>query len=963
MNKQQLARRIWRAANKMRSKIEASEYKDYILGFIFYRFLSEQEERFCLSEKWTHEDLEQDLNEDNTEDAEHIRNNLGYFISYQNLYSTWLASGSDFSVDNVRIALSAFSRNISPNYRDTYEGIFRTLESGLSNLGSTIGQQTKAVSDLLALIQPIPMDDKQGYDVLGYIYEYLIRNFAGNAGKKAGEFYTPHEVANVMSQIIAYNLRGRDELSIYDPTSGSASLLITVGAAIAQESGNPEGIRYYAQELKSNTYNLTRMNLVMHGIKPANIVTRNADTLEEDWPLRADDKQEADSFYSDEPLRVDACMSNPPYSQSWNAKDREGDPRFDGYGIAPKGKADYAFLLHNLYHLKPGGILTIVLPHGVLFRGDSEGDIRRALVDRNEISAIIGLPPDIFYGTSIPTIVMVLTRHDEAKGSRGDGSVLIIDASKHFEKSGTKNRLRAADVKRIVDAYKARRDIPGLCRVVPKDEIVRNDYNLNIPRYVDATERPERWDLYATMFGGIPTTELDDLNNYWEALPGLRESVFLDKDGYCQLRQQNLDHLVRSHPSVSGFAQTYRSAFAGFAEKLEDSLVNHVQTVDLSSEENAIADDVFDRLGEVPLVDRYSLYQKLDLHWSGRDDEQGIAGDIELIQSEGQDAVRKVDQHLVLKKVKNDNGDDEEREVVDAKEPWVGHILPFSLVQETKFPADLAAIRTLNEKAASATSSIDEIFDSLDEEEREGDYTNEDCSDFAYKTLYESITRLAAEDNDEIDTLMKYLDLLKEQSAVLKDIPKGDKQSRKAAKDKAKREKVDFISNHNDVRWDSMKATGGVYAASRVKERVSDLIEGMPDEEDSLLGKLRRVARLNDERKKANADAKQASAELTARTKEAIESLGDDEARSLLYLHWVQPIINDINAVPGQVIDGLVKSIRDLDAKYSVTLSALAGEREVADESLCDMIPRLTGTGKQTAALHELESVLGGESK
>lgn len=334
------------------------------------------------------------------------------------------------------------------------------------------------------------MNGRQGYDVLGFIYEYLIGMFAANAGKKAGEFYTPHEVSLLMSEIIANHLKDREEISIYDPTSGSGSLLINIGHSATKHLKNPNSIKYYAQELKENTFNLTRMNLVMRGILPSNIFARNADTLEDDWPLEG------------EPLYLDAVVSNPPYFQPWNTKDKESDPRYKRFGVATQAKADFAFLLHDLYHLKPDGIMTIVLPHGVLFRGGKEERIRKNLIEYNHIDAIIGLPANIFFGTGIPTIIIVLRQE------RKHTDVLMIDASKHFIKIGKNNHLQASDIKRIVDGVTHRRELPKFSRVVSKDGIVANGYNLNIPRYVDSAEPAEQWDIFATMNGGIPKTEL-----------------------------------------------------------------------------------------------------------------------------------------------------------------------------------------------------------------------------------------------------------------------------------------------------------------------------------------------------------------------------------------------------------------------------------------------------------------------
>ena len=448
MNKQQLASKIWQTANEMRSKIEANEYKDYILGFIFYKFLSEKELKFLYSQGSNKEELKEKLNESNIGLVNFCQQHLGYFISYDNLFSTWLNMGSSFGISSVSTALSAFNRLISKD--KLYGDIFNTLQTGLSKLGENEGKQENTVLKLLTLIDSIPMDNRQDYDVLGFIYEYLISNFAANAGKKAGEFYTPHEVSLLMSEIVAYHLRDKNEIQIYDPTSGSGSLLINIGKCVLKHMNNKDAVKYYAQELKENTYNLTRMNLIMRDIIPDNINTRCADTLEIDWPMF----DENDPVGTYKPLYLDAVVSNPPYSQKWDPKDKETDPRYK-YGLAPKSKADYAFLLHDLYHLKPDGIMTIVLPHGVLFRGDAtggadgfgenEGRIRRNLVENGHIEAIIGLPANIFFGTGIPTIIMVLRQ------KREENNILFIDASKDFIKSGNKNTLQACHIKQIVD--------------------------------------------------------------------------------------------------------------------------------------------------------------------------------------------------------------------------------------------------------------------------------------------------------------------------------------------------------------------------------------------------------------------------------------------------------------------------------------------------------------------------------
>ena len=701
MNKQQLAAKIWESANKMRSKIEANEYKDYILGFIFYKFLSEKEVKYLKENDWTDEYLPE-LTEEDTETLESVQKNLGYFISYENLFSTWIEKGRDFSVQDVRDALSAFSRLINPTHKKVFEGVFDTLQTGLSKLGDSSASQSKAISDLIHLIKDIPMDGNQDYDVLGFIYEYLISMFAANAGKKAGEFYTPHEVSLLMSEIVADHLKDRDEIKIYDPTSGSGSLLINIGKSAAKFIENENNIKYYAQELKQNTYNLTRMNLVMRGILPDNIVTRNGDTLENDWPYF----DENDPIGTYDPLYVDAVVSNPPYSQAWNPEDKETDPRYARFGLAPKGKADYAFLLHDLFHIKSDGIMTIVLPHGVLFRGGEEGEIRKNLIEQNHIDAIIGLPANIFFGTGIPTIIMVL------KQKRTNTDVLIVEASKGFIKVGKNNKLRASDIKRIVDVVTKRESVEKFSKVVSRDEIRNNEYNLNIPRYVDSSEASESWDIYASMFGGIPWSEIDELKEYWHAFPSLKSALFENTSSdYCKLTATDIKKVIKDHNDIQSFENNYYAAFNGFDQYLYDELIDKMDTLNISKTEAVLSLNIFERLKNIPLVDKYEAYQLLDDDWTK------LAVDLEMIQTEGFEATKKVDPNMVVKKK---DGKDQE-----VQEGWVGHIIPFDLIQDTLLADDKVALKEKENRLSEIASEYEELFESLTEEEKEGDYASE----------------------------------------------------------------------------------------------------------------------------------------------------------------------------------------------------------------------------------------------
>lgn len=775
MNKQQLANRIWASANNMRNKIEANEYKDYILGLIFYKFLSDTEVKYFTEVcEWEEDELPElvenyeDVNMKNA--IKECQEHIGFFIEYKYLFSTWL-NDTSFSVQTLSEALSNFERLMSDNYASVYDGIFKTLREGLSKLGDNPSSQTKALKGLIKLIKDIPTDGSQDYDVLGYVYEFLISNFAANAGKKAGEFYTPHEVAMIMSEIVAEHHKNKESLEIYDPTSGSGSLLITIGKAVSKHIQGKNKVKYYAQELKENTYNLTRMNLVMRGIIPQNIVTRCADTLEEDWPMHEEGSE------IDKPLAVDAVVSNPPYSQHWDPKDKEYDPRFKNYGVAPKTKADYAFLLHELHHLKGDGIMTIVMPHGVLFRGkapiiydkdgnvlslelqeegQAEGKIRANLIEKNNIDAIIGLPANIFFGTQIPTLIMVL------KKNRGSEGILFIDASKGFEKQGKQNKLRACDVKKIADTYRDRKEIPGFSRVVTRDEIRKNEYNLNIPRYVDSSETPVKYDIYSTMFGGIPNSEIADLSDYWDAFPTLQREVFDPESDrpYSTVKVSDIMETIHENKDVKAFKARFATAFEDFRRLLHIRLIDNVEQVKEVVVSDIISADIFRRCEGIPLVDKYTAYQILADNW------QGIMGDVEIIQTEGFGACNVVEPKM--KMVKDKNG--VEQEVPDGLK---GRIIPFELVQKTLYQEDLDAIAALQSRIEAIDGELDAVRDELlGLEDTDKYFDAEKDNAFLKKEITADSKPKADVDEDIKEQIKSIVTLWDEQSKAKKDVKK-----------------------------------------------------------------------------------------------------------------------------------------------------------------------------------------------
>lgn len=492
----EISSKLWAMANELRGNMDAAEYKNYILAFMFYRYLSEHQEEYLVTNNVLDVEpgqtvnqayLEQANNEELADYLEDISSSLGYAIEPLDTWASLVHKIDESMVipSDYQRMFDNFNKNAELNKeaeRD-FRGVFNDVNLGDSRLGSSTNDRARSLNRIVKLVDSVEYKSDDGKDVLGAIYEYLIKQFAVSAGKKGGEFYTPHEVSEILAKIVTMNWNDADSaFSVYDPTMGSGSLLLTVG----QELPDSQPIKYYGQELNTTTYNLARMNLMLHGVSFNNMTLSNADTLEGDWPDGPDEKG------IDRPRSFDAVVANPPYSAHWDNNDTKlKDARFKDYGkLAPKTKADYAFILHSLYHLKDGGTMAIVLPHGVLFRGAAEGVIRKAIIEnKNYLDTVIGLPANIFYGTGIPTIILVFKKGREAK------DILFIDASREFEKAKNQNRLTPANIEKIVETYRNRQDVEKYAHVASLDEVRENDYNLNIPRYVDTFEEEEEIDL------------------------------------------------------------------------------------------------------------------------------------------------------------------------------------------------------------------------------------------------------------------------------------------------------------------------------------------------------------------------------------------------------------------------------------------------------------------------------------
>lgn len=486
--KKQLEQQLWNIANTLRGKMNADEFRDYILGFIFYKYLAEKMEIYAnyilKSNNIKYKNIEEKTAE-GKEQIEAIKEDalktLGYFLKPSELFSQVAKRGNsdtegenNFILEDLQKILTNIQLStMGTDSEDDFDNLFEDMDLNSTKLGKTSEARNEIISKVLAHLDKIDFKlENTELDVLGDAYEYLIGQFASGAGKKAGEFYTPQEVSKVLAKIVTTN---KFKLkSVYDPTCGSGSLLLRVAKEVKEVTN------FYGQELNRTTYNLARMNMILHDVHYRQFDIKQEDTLERPQHLGQ---------------RFEAIVANPPFSAQWSANPLfTSDDRFSQYGrLAPAGKADFAFVQHMIHHLAENGQMAIVLPHGVLFRGGAEQHIRKYLIeDLNYLDAVIGLPSNIFYGTSIPTCILVFKKCRE-----NPNDVLFVDASQHFEKVKTQNVLRETHIDKIIETFRKRLESDKYSKKASLKEIAANDYNLNIPRYVDTFEADESIDINA----------------------------------------------------------------------------------------------------------------------------------------------------------------------------------------------------------------------------------------------------------------------------------------------------------------------------------------------------------------------------------------------------------------------------------------------------------------------------------
>ncbi|MDY0409883.1 type I restriction-modification system subunit M [Virgibacillus soli] len=762
-----IKRRLWDGANDLRGSMDASRYKDYMLGLMFYKFLSDKTlETFTEKSgaKGNEEEIVQAYEEayesygDNLINM--IQNVLGYYVLPKYLYQTWLKDIREgtFELEKVTESLQNFERTVATTGDiDDFKGLFSSSTIDLTDtaLGSNLNARSKNIRKLIELFADLDMVALQKGDVLGDAYEYLIGQFAMESGKKAGEFYTPRQVSEVMAQIVA---KTTEVKSIYDPTVGSGSLLLTVSRYLTED--NRKELHYYGQEKNTATYNLTRMNLLLHGVRPEKMTVNNGDTLGQDWP--------EDPERPNEGVQFDAVVMNPPYSvKNWNQEDiKVTDPRFEVAGVLPPdSKGDYAFLLHGLFHLGQEGTMAIVLPHGVLFRGGAEGEIRKRLLEKNYIDTVIGLPDKLFTNTGIPVTVMILK-----KNRKLDDPVLMIDASKSFVKEGKQHVLQEKDIAKIVDTYIERENELGYSYQATKKDIIENEYNLNIPRYIEAVEEDIAHDVDAHLYGGIPLNQIKKLTVLHDMAKDVLYDGFTEvRPGYAELTQsvKDLTEEVLTHENVQKQIKALTEVTKSYMDTYWEKLKTVADVNDIEPLKEEMLSEIKKLLTQFNHVNTYDGYQIIAELW-----ENILSEDTEKIAISDFYTVGKTREANMVTK-----GSGKTKRI--EQDGWVGAIVPNELILKELYTVELHDVETQKDALAAINDEINELVEAAKIEESEeaqilGDALNAREDDFTISAVRAEI-RKVAKDTDEYTLLEKVRKLLDEKSSLNKSIKEKEK--------------------------------------------------------------------------------------------------------------------------------------------------------------------------------------------
>ncbi|WP_411375756.1 N-6 DNA methylase [Arthrobacter sp. MPF02] len=703
--------------------MDASQYKDYVLTLLFVKYVSD---------KWKAD--KQSLIE------------VPDGGSFDDLVALKGKTGIGEGV-NVAIQALADANELS--------GVINNADfDDRTKLGD--GQAlVDRISNLIGIFQDLDFSGSraEGDDLLGDAYEYLMRHFATESGKSKGQFYTPAEVSRVVAQLVGLKADTPKSATAYDPTCGSGSLLLKVADAA------PNGLSLYGQEMDNATYALSRMNMILHGNETAEIAQGN--TLAD--PKFLKDSETLQTF--------DFLIANPPFSwKSWTNGLTKEYGRFDGYARPPKKNGDYAFLLHMLKSLKSTGKGAVILPHGILFRGNTEAAIRKEIVKRGYIKGIIGLPSNLFYGTGIPASIIVLDKESSA----GRVGIFMIDASKGFEKAGPKNRLRPRDMHKIVDVFTNQIELPGYSRMVPVSEIAdrANDYNLNIPRYIEPSGDEDIQDLHAHLHGGIPNRDIDALAPYWDAFPTLRSQIFRPvRDGYSELAvdRKDVHKVVATSPE-------YQKFFIDITAEVDEWWTSHRADLEGITRDTrpsdlieSVSEDLLERFRKLPLIDEYGVYEQLMRYWNGT-----MHDDVSLIMGEGWVAASRPRPARIVgydekKKPKFESADVVFGTGVKA-ERWVMDLLPPGLIIDRYFEEQKLELDKLALDVESAAQTLKQYIEEHAVEEgllfEAVDHEGKLTSKAASARLKQAV--IEASDDEEIAALKQVLALYRAEAAAKK---------------------------------------------------------------------------------------------------------------------------------------------------------------------------------------------------
>jgi type I restriction enzyme M protein len=719
VKKTQLYSHLWEAANALRGGMDASQYKDYVLTILFIKYVTDRYKgdpyaEFLVPEGGSFDDLIE-------------------------------AKGKSDIGERINKVLAKLAEE------NELKGVIDRIDFDDSSKLGTGKEKVDRLTSLVAIFENPDLNFKsnraEGDDILGDVYEYFMKKFATEAGKSKGQFYTPAEVSRIMAKIIGVDKVSSPDQTAYDPTCGSGSLLLKVADEAKSETGID--ISLYGQDKDIDVANLARMNMIMHGRPDA--VIEQGNTL-------ADPK-----FKNDDSLKTfDFVVANPPFSQkNWmNGVKVENDPyhRFDD-GIPPAKNGDYAFLLHLIKSLKPKGKGAIILPHGVLFRGGAEAVIRRNLVQKGYIKGIIGLPPNLFYGTGIPAIIMVIDK-ENASARKG---IFMIDASKGFRKDGAKNRLRERDIHKIVTTFHNFDEIPGYSRMVSMEEIKNNDYNLNIPRYIDSTEEEDIQDIYAHLHDGIPRRDID-MMEAWAVFPQLKEALFdLNSSGYYEMKIQpdQLQDFIEKSPEVQHFINQAMPLF----DQWKHSNLEFMKSIDENTNPRhfirKISESLLDTYRTMEIVDEYAIYQILMDYW-----DEEMKDDVYMLIEEGWVAKT----YRILEKNKKGK---------EVDKGWTCDLLPKEIVIKEYFDQEKEKIEQLETQLEEIQQKMEEMKEEYGGEEGILEEVKNQSGNITKKELLAKIKELKTNEDefkDELTVLLDYQKLMDQEAKIKKQIKTLEKE-------------------------------------------------------------------------------------------------------------------------------------------------------------------------------------------